>query len=315
MSEIYGRDLDLNLLRVFVVVAESGSVTEGASRLYLTQPAISAALKRLASALGEPLFARSGRGLMLTARGTRLLAVARPHLDALVTAALAPARFDPRTSDRTVRIGLSDVNEAWLLPALVRALHHEAPNMKLVILPVQFRTVGAQLLTGQVDLAVTIADDLPAGTLRTPLFAGDFVCLFDGQSVKLPRRLTQARYFAHEHVIVSYAGDLRGVVEDQLKMERRVRVSLFSFHGVGSALVGTSLLATVPRFIARHLRALHPSLRTRELPFAMGGDVPMELLWREPSDDDALRYARAHIVRIAAEVTRRSPVRAESERP
>ena len=69
MKAAYGRDLDLNLLRVFVVVAETGSATAAASRLYLTQPAISAALKRLAAAVGAPLFAREGRGLALTARG------------------------------------------------------------------------------------------------------------------------------------------------------------------------------------------------------------------------------------------------------
>ena len=44
MPSAYGRDLDLNLLRVFVVVAETGRLTATASRLYLTQPAVSAAL-------------------------------------------------------------------------------------------------------------------------------------------------------------------------------------------------------------------------------------------------------------------------------
>ncbi len=61
MNGIYERNLDLNLLRVFVVVAEAGSVTAAASRLYLTQPAVSAALGRLTSAVVAPLFARSGR--------------------------------------------------------------------------------------------------------------------------------------------------------------------------------------------------------------------------------------------------------------
>src|SRR5437764_769379 len=51
MNENYGRDLDLNLLRVFAVVAESGSVTRAAARLYLTQPAVSAALRRLTRAV------------------------------------------------------------------------------------------------------------------------------------------------------------------------------------------------------------------------------------------------------------------------
>ncbi len=63
-----GRDLDLNLLRVFVAVAQEGSVTKAAGRLYLTQPAVSAALQRLARAIGAPLFARHGRGHLVTPR-------------------------------------------------------------------------------------------------------------------------------------------------------------------------------------------------------------------------------------------------------
>src|SRR5687768_3411889 len=98
MNTGYERDLDLNLLRVFVIVAETGSVTEAASRLYVTQPAVSAALRRLRAAVGAPLFARAGRRLELTARGQRLLDTARPHLEALVAAALSPASFDPLTN-------------------------------------------------------------------------------------------------------------------------------------------------------------------------------------------------------------------------
>jgi LysR family transcriptional activator of mexEF-oprN operon len=47
MNTVYARDLDLNLLRVFIAVADAGSVTGAAERLYVTQPAISAALRRL----------------------------------------------------------------------------------------------------------------------------------------------------------------------------------------------------------------------------------------------------------------------------
>src|ERR1041384_2797255 len=122
MTNVYGRDLDLNLLRVFAVGAESGSVTEAASRLYLTQPAVSAALRRLTTTIGAPLFSRSGRGLALTSRGERLRVALHPHLAALVDAALAPPVFDPLTSTRTLRLGLSDTAEVWLLPHLLRVL-------------------------------------------------------------------------------------------------------------------------------------------------------------------------------------------------
>lgn len=303
MPEIYGRTLDLNLLRVFAVVAENRSVTQAAARLYLTQPAVSAALRRLTTAVGAPLFVRQGRGLALTARGERLLASIRPHLQALVDAALAPASFDPRTSDRALRLGLSDAAEVWLLPPLLRVLEQEAPRMRVISLPVQFRNVAAALASGSVDAAVTVADELPAGIHRQPLFEGGFVCLFDPRRARLKRAISEADYFAHQHVVVSYNGDLRGVVEDILQKSRRVRCSVSSFSNVGAIIDGSALIATVPELVARQLRAVRPHLRMAPLPFTLGS-APMELLWPAAVDDDeSCRFLRARIARIAAAVS------------
>jgi LysR family transcriptional activator of mexEF-oprN operon len=304
MNQVYARDLDLNLLRVFVVVAETGSATQAASRLYLTQPAISAALKRLSSAVGAPLLSREGRGLVLTARGKRLFDAARPHLAALVDAAFTPAAFDPEASERVVRLALSDTTETWLLPPLLAALGREAPRMQLVVTNVQFRTIGEAVASQRVDLAITVSDELPAGTTRVPLFTGGFVCLFDPRHARVGRRLTLERYLEHEHVIVSYNGDLRGVVEDFFGVTRRVRVSVPSFHAIGAIVDGSALIATVPEPVAKHVVELRPHLRRVAPPFDLRGSA-IELVYRSAlDDDDALRFVRGHIVRIAGELER-----------
>lgn len=297
MTRNYGRDLDLNLLRVFAVVAECGSVTEAASRLYLTQPAVSAALRRLAIAVGAPLFVRRGRGLALTARGQRLRGALHPHLQLLIDAALAPPVFDPRTSTRTLRLGLSDVAEVWLLPALLRELAAEAPRMRIIALPVQFRTVAAALASG-LDAAVTVADELPADIRREPLMHGGFTCLFDPRHVRT-RRLTEAAYFARDHVIVSYNGDLRGIVEDLLGKSRRIRCAVSSFAGMGAILDDTDLIATVPEMVAMQILAIRPHLRTCPVPLPLRGS-PIELLWPAATDDDEVgRFARGKIAALA----------------
>ena len=299
MHENYGRDLDLNLLRVFSVVAESGSVTLAATRLYLTQPAVSAALRRLTTAVGAPLFARQGRGLALTSRGERLLAQAVPHLRALVGAALAPPRLAPKTSERTFRLGLSDAAELWLLPPLLRTLAAQAPRMRIIAMPVQFRSVGPALAAGGLDAAITVADDLPAGVRRQALFWGGFVCLFDPRQARWKRPLHEEDYFAQEHVVVSYNGDLRGIVEDVLQKQRQVRCSVSSFANIGAVVDGSALLATVPSLVARQIREVRPHLRTAPLPFPLLGST-MELLWPATVDDDeAGRFLRERIIRIA----------------
>ncbi|MEY4578224.1 MAG: hypothetical protein RL701_2927 [Pseudomonadota bacterium] len=299
MQPVYGRDLDLNLLRVFAVVAHAGSVTQAAAQLYLTQPAVSAALRRLANTVGAALFAKQGRNLVLTARGRQLLAHTERHLQALVDAALDPDHFDPKTSDRTLRIGLSDDSETWLLPLLLRQLAQVAPQLRLCVIPVQFRTVGAALSSGQISLAVTVADELPANIQREPLYSGSFVCLFDPRHAKLTTKLSLDQYFAHDHVIVSYNGDLRGIVEDMLHRQRRVRCSVAGFSNLGALIEGTALLATVPDQVAKALLRERPTLRTLALPFALAG-VPVEMHWPASlTDDEAITFLRHQLKQAA----------------
>jgi LysR family transcriptional regulator, mexEF-oprN operon transcriptional activator len=302
MQENYGRDLDLNLLRVFCVVADAGSVTVAASRLYLTQPAVSAALRRLAAAVGAALFVRRGRHLALSSRGRALRAKAQQHLSALVDAALAPEAFEPHDSERVVRLGLADAAETWLLPRLLRVLSERAPRMRLISVPVQFRTVSDALTTGAVDMAVTVADALPASVRRKDLFWGDFVCLFDARHAKIGKRLSERSYFEHEHVIVSFNADLRGIVEDMLQLTRKSRCSVSSFANVPAIVEGSPLLATVPRLLAREAVAKRPQLRWAELPIALAG-ATTELLWPSATDDDeACRFVRERVTELAADI-------------
>lgn len=301
MQEIYGRDLDLNLLRVFVAVASERSVTAAAARLYLTQPAISAALRRFAATLGTKLFVRRGRGLALTARGEQLYAQVQPLLRAVLQATLAPPRFDPSRSESVLRLGLSDMMEAWLLPPLLRRLEQRAPSMRVVAVPVQFRNVVEILSSGMIDLAVTVADELPTAIRREALFhSGGFVCLYDPARVRLGRRVSEREYFARSHVVVSYNADLRGVVEDVLHKQRKVRCALGSFSHVGAVVGGSELLATVPVVVARHTLELYPGLATAELPFEMTGGASVELLWpRALDEDDACRFLREELGEVA----------------
>lgn len=308
MNVVHTRNLDLNLLPVLVAVADTGSVTEAAKRLYLTQSATSAALGRLRSAIGEAIVVRHGRGVVLTERGARLVAEARPLLDALVQTALQPAHFDARTSDRTIRIGLSDVADEWLLPRLLRHLETEAPRMRIVASATQFRTVGDALATRRIDIAVAKADELPPSVARRPVLSVHFVCLFDPRFVRLGARPTERAYLAREHVIVSYNGDLRGLVEDNFGRERHVRCSVASFGSIGAIVDGGRLVATIPSILATQILEARPHLRVARFPFPHTAGT-IDLLWLAALEGDpACRFVRDAIVRLAgAPATARSP--------
>lgn len=279
-------DFDLNLLKVFAAVADTGSVTRAASRLYVTQPAVSASLKRLTEVVGTELFVRQGRGLVLTERGRELFAKARTHLDALINATVAPPAFDPTTSRAILRLGLADGAGFVLLSVIAAAMRSRAPNMQLVCVPVQFRTVEEALLTGGLTAAICVADEMPKSISREVLDSGsNFVALYDADMLQLPKRLSTSVYFAHEHVIVSYAGDLRGIVEDTLEQARTVRVSLPSFNYIPAAITGTKLIATVPDSFVASLQHGRPQLQTSTLLFEVPTS-PFEMLWANATNDD-----------------------------
>src|SRR5690606_28377021 len=113
---------------------------------------------------------------------------------------------------------------------------------------------------------------------------------------------TEAEYFARDHVVVSYNGDLRGIVEDALGKQRRIRCSVSSFATLGTLIDGSSLIATVPGVVATYIRARRPHLRTATLPFRLG-TTPTELLWPSTTDDDEPgRFVRSTVIEIAKRV-------------
>jgi LysR family transcriptional activator of mexEF-oprN operon len=236
--------------------------------------------------------------VVLTERGAALVAEARPHLDALVQAALHPASFDARTTDAILRLGLADIADEWLLPPLLRLLEAEAPRLRLVCSAIQFRTVSEALATRRIDLAVTVADELPASVSRQTLVQSHLGCLFDPRFVRLGARPTERAYLAQAHVVVSYNGDLRGVIEETFGRERRVRCAVASFSSVGAIVDGGRLVATIPVVVAAQILQLRPHLRMSALPFPHppGG---IDLLWPRALDGDpACRFVRDAMVRV-----------------
>ena len=92
------RRVDLNLLIVFETLMHERSVTRAAEKLFLGQPAISAALARLRTLFDDPLFVRTGRSMEPSARAVEIFALLSPALDSISTAVSRAAEFDPATS-------------------------------------------------------------------------------------------------------------------------------------------------------------------------------------------------------------------------
>jgi len=125
-------DLDWNLIRSFVTVAEAGSLSAAARKLAASQPTLGRHIAELEQALGVVLFRRGRTGYELTEQGAALFERAQ----AVGEAANAFARLATGSTEQiggTVRIAASEVVSAYVLPAILARLRREEPVIEVEI--------------------------------------------------------------------------------------------------------------------------------------------------------------------------------------
>ena len=156
------RRADINLLVVFETMMHERNVSRVGEKLFLGQPAISAALGRLRHLFNDPLFIRTGRVMEPTSRAQEIYSNLTPALDSIAAALGKCQTFDPTTSEATFHIGLSDDVEYALLPCLLRCMRIEAPNITLVVRRADQWQLPQLLASGEISLGISHTLQLPA---------------------------------------------------------------------------------------------------------------------------------------------------------
>ena len=288
------RRLDLNLLVVFETLMHERSVTRAAEKLFLGQPAISAALARLRNLFDDPLFVRTGRNMEPTTRAQEIFALLAPALDAISTAVSRAADFNPATSTAVFRIGLSDDVEFALLPPLLRRLRAEAPGIQLVVRRANYLLMPQLLASGEISVGVSHTQELPANAKRKVLRRSQPRLL---RADAIPGPVSLDDYCERPHALVSFAGDLSGFIDDELAKlgrQRRVVLAVPQFNGLVTLLAGTDIVASVPDYTATVLTA-SGGLRTEPLPLPIPS-FELHMVWRGAQDNDpAERWLRSRI--------------------
>lgn len=250
------RRLDLTLLLVFLGLVRHRKAADVATELGLTQSAISQAVKRLRDIFGDELFLRRPHGMEPTAIALALEEPVRRAVEALRGALGAARAFDPMEAEGVVRIAALDAEQAVLIPPLVTQLRQSAPGLRLSVLPLGRADAVEALNEGRVDLALGFIWDLPETILSEKLYQESFLV------AGLPRVLPDAplidldTYCAADHVLISPAGDLRGVVDDRLSAmgrSRNVTLGLPAFLPALAVVASCGALLTLPARLAQRL--------------------------------------------------------------
>ena len=154
-------DLDIRLLRAFVTVSETGTVSRAADRLARTQAAVSMQLQRLEAEVGAQFLRRSPRGVSLTEAGEILLAYARK------TIALgedARRQIAGRKLVGRVRLGIVEDLAITRLPSIIADFRRRHPLVEIDLTSASSAELSRALLDGRCD--VVMAD--PARFAKAP---------------------------------------------------------------------------------------------------------------------------------------------------
>jgi LysR family nod box-dependent transcriptional activator len=298
---------DLNLLIALDALLREKSITRAAERLYLSQPATSAALNRLRALLGDPLLVRAGREMELTPRARALVEPVRNALLQIESALGTEPAFAPATARREFALVVTEEAVPELLPAIVRRLAAEAPGIRCHTELVSAATL-ARLEHGEAHLGLCLdnariyqARAFAASLHRQALRPVRWVAAVDREHPRLRGTPTLEEFLALPQAF-GVPGTHRGPAEELVRLllgvDLNVQLTVPSLLHLPLVLRGTPFVATLPERVARHFAATLP-IRTFELPFEPPPSREL-LLWHERFEDDpAHRWVRGLIAELA----------------
>ena len=241
---------DLNLLRIFVAIFDTRSVSRAAIKLRVSQPSVSTALQRLRSEVGDPLFVRTSHGVLPTPRAEQSINTARQALDRVDRDFFRLQSFKPSTMDDEFTFCLSDAGEMVFLPRIIEEVRKQAPRVRFRSLSLRPSDMEQSLESGEVDLAVGYFPDLRRHThVQQRLFSHDFVCLVSKHHRIKGRRITLAEFLAAEHAVVHSEGRTREVFEQVLAkrgIQRKVVLHSAHFTSIPFIVQKSDLIVTIP---------------------------------------------------------------------
>lgn len=303
--EILVNQLDLNLLRVFDALMAERNVNRAAIRIGRTQSAVSHALGKLRSIVGDALFVRTEGRMEPTAVASELALIVTPALVTIFAALNQQMNFNPGQTTRAFRIGISDYTAIGFLPLFTRRFVQAAPGAKLNFLHTHDASAKAMILSRELDCAVLGNFTLDHFELRSTVLSEDAnLCAAWSGNELLSDGLTLEAYLAAPHLQVSIDGVREGVADQALAAmgrSRKVLATIPHYHTAPWVIRDTNLLAILG---SRVLLTLDPASETvmLEPPVALPRVTISMIYNRQSEADPGHRWLRDLVVSVSNEL-------------
>ncbi len=254
---IYGfgmklNNVDLNLLKVFVVVYQEKSLRKAAEKLFVSTPAVSQSIKKLKKSLSEELFVLSNKQFLPTPYSEDLSRRVFPLLDGLVAAIEEGKQFTPAELSEDFKIEANPHILPWLTPALFHQLAMESPLSRLISHTSSQNSLE-RLKNDEVDFVIHFeAESLPAEIIAVPLVTLKFVLAVraDHPFKASIATIDDLLSFPFAHVDLAYF--------DQNKHSRLEEEVLSQGKTINMALRTTSIIALIETI--KHSNTIAPCM-------------------------------------------------------
>jgi DNA-binding transcriptional LysR family regulator len=281
--------VDLNLLTAFEALYSERHVTRAAVRVGRSQSAMSHTLARLRDLFEDELFVRIDNEFAPTRQADELSELILPALQSLRAAIEQKGRFDPATSNRHFRIGMSDVASFLLLPAIMPDFRSLAPGIDISVIDTSTSAGVADVENGQLEFAIGYFPQLPTHIENFEIRSLDTVGMADSDNPFLKNgQISLEAFLAAPHVCSTISNDPLGTdIDRHLSTHyrpRRIALRLSNYLALPSAIRGTDLIATIERAAFRRLPDIE-DIVTFELPFARP-DTNVLAIWHQRHNHD-----------------------------
>lgn len=291
-------NLTLAELHTFCMLCESGSVTQVAGQIGVSQSSISQMVQRWRVLIGDQLFVRSRYGVVPTEGALALRRKIQPLLDEMRLALSEPMGFDASKSDRIFKVHMSDIGQLVFLPCLAFWLKENAPNVRLSVRNVAWDEIEIALGSGDLDLAVgslpMIKGRVHARTLRSE----KYVTVMRGEHPLAGATLDLDAFAVTEHLVIDATSSGHALIEGVLRakgIQRRVGLTIPHYLAAERVLINSDYLLTVPEVA---VTAFHESAKfqIKPTPFQLP-KFDIRVHWHERSkSDDGVQWMKAAII-------------------
>jgi LysR family nod box-dependent transcriptional activator len=301
---------DLNLLIALDALLHEKNVTRAAERVFVSQPALSAALQKLREYFNDQLLVRVGREMELTPRGLSLVEPVREALLRIQATLGTQPSFDPGTVRRTFTLIVSADAVLRVMPGVLRRLTKEAPGIQCHVEHFSETTLS-RLEYGDADLYLGLNSMRLFGlrafpeTLRmTDLRAVRWVAVVCADHPTVADTITEAQYLALPHIFGWPSGHtlpLEELVRRLTNADIDVRATTQGLLEIPFLLPGTELIATLPDHLAHLLAKLAP-VKIVPLPFNTPETREVVIWHKRNEPDPGHAWLREIIIEAAREI-------------